>query len=75
MSNLFTAVSVEQQEIVAGGSYARFKSDFSYLRKDRVKVGSLIVTPGKFGNAIELSGFELLGKEKVENIVRASASA
>jgi hypothetical protein len=75
MSNLFTVVSAEQQEIVAGGATARFISDFSYLRKDIVKVGSLTVTPGKFGNKIELSDFKLFGKEDVKNIVRTSARA
>jgi hypothetical protein len=67
MSTLFTAVSVEQQEIVAGGASARLSSKYDYLNTDKVTLDYLNVKPTKFGNDITLHGFELFSLERIDN--------
>ncbi len=61
MSNLFTAVSAEQQEIIVGG--ARLRSRTTYNQDEKTIIRGLKITPTKYGIELKLPFFERVFSE------------
>jgi hypothetical protein len=75
MSNLFTAVSVEQQEIVAGGLRGRVNANARYNQDKKLSFDKFQLSFGQYGPTVTIRNFKLKENNNGESDFLARVSA